>query len=1111
MTLTNDPTAEEPAPSEARRELARGTTVGRYLLLDLLGEGGMGVVYKAYDPELGRPIALKLLQTASDASTRQRDRLLREAQALARLQHPNVIAVHDVGLHSWEGGADVFIAMEFVEGQNVRQWLKAKPRGRAEILEVFLAAGEGLAAAHRAGLVHRDFKPDNVMVGDDGRVRVLDFGLARAAHNTTLDSSASLSGEHPLAAPAPASVPTPLPDPSQAAPTVSQKSARSRRARTESLSSSESGAHASGSLTPRLLSAPLTRVGAVVGTPRFMAPEQHMGDATDEKADQFAFCVSLYWCLYQDYPFPGKDFDELLDNMQARKFAEPPAGATVPRWIREVLLRGLEPGQAARYPSMVELLAALRADPAEKRRRFLRAALLVASIGALGGAAVAGGLAYQARRGAAEQARLAQQFGQEVEKIAAIARYAAFLPLHDTRVEMNTIRGRMDGLRERMRALGPVAAGPGHHALGRGWLALERYDEALAELQAAWATGYRSPELAYALGMVHGKLYERALADLQKTGDPKLDAARKDELAHAHRDPALRYLKEVGTHEVGVDAPEYVEGLMALYEQRYDDALGLARQAGERVSWLFEARTLEGDIHLVAGRELDWKGDPDGSLDQLRRAGESYRAAIAIAPSSAGALMGECQRLGGSAEIEVERDRTPETEVKEALAACAQAAQARPDDAAPFSAQARVWRLYAAYQAWHKGDEVAADHEVIRLAEQALARDPHEADAEQLIGFAHYGIGAHDAGHGGDPRPSLERAVEHARKALAINPNFLDAFRLLTLVYKTRGDYELTHGVDPRPSFSAAIDYAHKTLVQSPVGFRPWNNLGISLSAMGRWEMSHGLDPTHNFEKALEADEKVAQLSPTLDYAHANRCDVYANWSGYELRSGKDPRPRLDQAIASCQRAIELDGNYDGSHSNLGAVYLLYASWQLEHGVDPSDLIARARASVERAFAINAADSSIFNCLAEPALVEGRWLAASGRDPLPAFAKAEGFLKRALAASDGKDVEALNMSAELRRRRAEWRERHHQRPSAELREGLALVARALAENPTYADSSETAGALHLIDARTAANEGERTEALAKARAALEHALSINANLGHEIRPLLDEVTRLSTK
>src|SRR5215467_4923136 len=173
---TQDTLKVGPAQSSQRADLPPGACVGRYITIEKLGAGGMGVVYKAYDPQLSRPVALKLLHRSTSAAQLS-ERMLREAQGLARLSHPNVVTVHDVG--SFE--SHVFIAMEFVDGQNLRGWLAAAPRSPRAILDAFLAAGEGLAAAHRAGLVHRDFKPDNVIVGNDGRIRVLDFGLVRAA------------------------------------------------------------------------------------------------------------------------------------------------------------------------------------------------------------------------------------------------------------------------------------------------------------------------------------------------------------------------------------------------------------------------------------------------------------------------------------------------------------------------------------------------------------------------------------------------------------------------------------------------------------------------------------------------------------------------------------------------------------------------------------------------------------------------------------------------------------------------------------------------------------------------------------------------------------------
>src|SRR5688572_1603407 len=176
-----------PSPRARGITLAPGTQIGRYRIKAMLGAGGMGVVYRAVDPELGRDVALKLLRGDRVSDDEER-RLVREGAALAKVSHANVITVHDVGTHDGR----VFVAMELVDGTNLREWLAHRPRPLAEIVGVLAAAGRGLAAAHAAGLVHRDFKPDNVLIGHDGRVRVTDFGLARRERPAVPQSSGSI-------------------------------------------------------------------------------------------------------------------------------------------------------------------------------------------------------------------------------------------------------------------------------------------------------------------------------------------------------------------------------------------------------------------------------------------------------------------------------------------------------------------------------------------------------------------------------------------------------------------------------------------------------------------------------------------------------------------------------------------------------------------------------------------------------------------------------------------------------------------------------------------------------------------------------------------------------
>ncbi len=285
----------------------------------------MGVVYGAYDPELDRKIALKLLggsQSAEDEVARAR--LLREAKAMARLAHPNVVVVHDVGVY----GGQIFLAMEFLGGGTLRSWLTSARRSPRDVLKVFVAAGRGLMAAHAAGLVHRDFKPENVLLDKEGRPRVVDFGLARDANLVEQDSG----------------------DAAAVAATVSAL-----------LDPSSSPGHLD----------TLTRTGAVMGTPAYMAPEQIVGEATTERTDQFSFCVALHEALYGERPFGGDSLLRLLHNVTRGNLAPVPEDHEVPAWIRRALVRGLRSEPRERWPSMAALIVALEDDPAGRHRRWL--------------------------------------------------------------------------------------------------------------------------------------------------------------------------------------------------------------------------------------------------------------------------------------------------------------------------------------------------------------------------------------------------------------------------------------------------------------------------------------------------------------------------------------------------------------------------------------------------------------------------------------------------------------------------------------------------------------------------------------------------------------------
>ncbi|MGH1342844.1 MAG: protein kinase domain-containing protein [Nannocystales bacterium] len=302
----------------------RTVSIGRFELRERLGAGGMGVVMSAFDPQLHRTVAVKVLRDAGDSE--EQARLLDEARAMAKVRHPNLVTVYEAGTHE----DSVYIVMEFVEGGTLRAWLEGSPRTWRDVAQVFLQAGRGLAAIHDAGMVHRDFKPDNVLLGEDGRPQVSDFGLARhqRAPMASVDLEASEDGD-----------------------------------------------------------ANATQTGGLAGTPNYLAPEQWRGERADATSDQWSFCVTLHEALFGQRPFECTTVAELcLAVMSGKRTALPESVPAVPRWLERILERGLSTERSARFRTMHELAAAIENGLDTRRGRTLR----VAALATLGTGAVAG-------------------------------------------------------------------------------------------------------------------------------------------------------------------------------------------------------------------------------------------------------------------------------------------------------------------------------------------------------------------------------------------------------------------------------------------------------------------------------------------------------------------------------------------------------------------------------------------------------------------------------------------------------------------------------------------------------------------------------------------------
>ncbi len=822
--------------------LERGEQLDRYVVLDRLGAGAMGLVYAAYDPKLDRRVALKLLHVRAgpEVGSRRGQRLLREAQAMAQLTHPNVVTVHDVGT----ADGRVFLAMEYVQGRTLTQWLGDGPSWR-EVLDVFIAAGRGLVAAHAKGLVHRDFKPDNVMLGDDGRVRVMDFGLARAGDDS-LSTSSGVTIDPPMQ---------------------------------------------------------LTHTGAVMGTPAYMAPEQHLGRAVDARSDQFAFCVALYEALYGERPFAGHTPMALGLAVTKGLLREPPAGRSIPKWLRRLVLRGLQTEPRDRFTDMSQLLDVLQDDPVLRRRRYL------AWAGGGGALLLAGGLAWGLRP-SPEQ---------------------GLVPCRDTAAHLD---GRWDDARaERVtRAFETSGSAMATDTLVRVRERLDRYAEAWVQMRtdncrATRVHGDQSEELLD----LRNACLDRRLRQVEDVVTV-LEQADADVVQRAvtlvATLPSVEACADVVALRQGLPPPEdaaVAEQVERIREEigraqalshagRYDEATALALELRERATplayppVLAEADMLEGELRLELGESAEAERLLQRAFFSALRLRHDELAARAaarlvyvvgyqLARHADGAAWGQHALSLG---LRVGEGQLPEAEVHHSLGVLADAAG---DDAAAGEHHRRAHELRTRL--------LPPDH-------------PDLARSLNALGNVHLDQGEYDQALG------RYREAQQLRERVfgPGHPVVAGTLNNVSIILRRKKDFDGAVEVLER----AVRIYESSSGTDRPALARAFNNLGLVLREGG--------DPTAaevQHRRALELRERM------LDPEHPDLGDSMAG-----LARALSDQGRHDEAEPLLERALQMYERSFGPDHPAVAEALIGLS-VAQHG---QGRMESARQSIERAVAI---------------------------------------------------------------------------------------------------------------------------------------------------------------
>lgn len=1009
----------------------------RYEFVEFIGAGGMGKVYKARDPRLDRFVALKFLQCHDKKMI---ERFLQEARAQAQVEHENICKVYEVG----EVQGYPYIAMQFISGLSLKQ---AKDgMSLVEKVKVVRKVAEALEAAHREGLIHRDIKPANILVERDERGEfqpyIVDFGLARAIEAESL--------------------------------TVS---------------------------------------GMVMGTPSYMAPEQvatafkdeeYVEQRQDQRTDIYSLGATLYEVMTGQPPFRGGISMEVLfrimhlDPPLPRKFND-----QIPLDIETIIMKCLEKEPARRYASAQaladELKRYLDGDPIEARpvsfafRLWLRAKKHRAVVALIAIAFVAvctfAGMALKERWSARERARLAQQFGQEVKEIEAILRYANMLPLHDTAREKEMIRARMRQIETELPALGSTGLGAGSYALGRGYLALQEYEAARTHLERAWQSGYRAPQVAFALGQALGQLYIKARDEAQRIDNKDVRQARKDQIEKELRAPALQYLRS----SIGLssESPAYIEGLIAFYETRQQDALTLAEQAFQQLPWLYEAKRLEGEIYVAMGSDLQDRGKFAEALELYERAGLAYQTAIDMARSDTSIYAADCTRWNLIMGVERVLGRSEQEAFSNLVTACDRALKASGDNWRAHLTKAWAYMRQGEKLQQTGKDPMAELMRAIETTDAVIRLNEQAEEAYSCRGSAYGLIGDYQRSRGADPRAAYEQASENYRRALKINGNQAYIYSNAALIWSNKGEYEMAQGLDPEPSFQRSIENYQRAIEVNPKYAIAYNNLGTVYDSIGRHDFDKGRDARPATENAIKYFRKAIEINPKYTSALNNLGQSLAVLGYYQMELGEDPRPLLKQAEEIYQQVLTINPKYIYTRANMANVYTTTGEYELRVGLDPHAAFDRCIAAFQQLLADGVKHVSLYGGIGRAYYYKGIYEWRRGGDPQPHLEAAIAAHKRALElnvnyAASYRDIGAAQTI------KAEYLLAQGRNPGAAVGAGRAAFARALQINDKDSYTFLRQGELELVAARWAVVSKGTPEPLFQAAAAtFDRALAIN--------------------
>ena len=1066
--------------SNDEERLKTGERIGFYKVVREIGRGGMGAVYLAEraDEQYKKYVAIKLLKRGMDTDDLLRH-FRRERQILATFDHPNIARLHDGG--STETGRPYFV-MEFVEGKPIDDYCNEHQLNITQRLELFQHICSAVSYAHRNLVVHRDIKPSNIFVTSEGVPKLLDFGIAKI------------------------------------------------------LQTEEPG---------------LTATGIRWMTPEFASPEQALGHPVTTASDVYSLGVVLYELLtgYPPYQFTGRTPVEIarvivetqphLPSVVINTVEISPQNAKLLRTTHEgslerlrrrlqgdldnIVLMAMRKEPERRYQSVEQFSEDIRrhleglpviarkdtftyrASKFMQRNKVTVASFIFAILAFVISATVAGIIQWKAN----QQAKFLQEFGAEAARIEGIMRFAYLMPLHDISPEREIVMRRMRAITARMAELGSSAQGPGHYAIGRGFMALQQYEDARKHFEQALNNyGYKTSEVAYSYGLTLAMLFQTELQAAARIGSKELRETRMKEIQRDYKDPSLRFIRE---GRGSTEYSEYAEAMVEFLDEHYEKAIQKSEKAMQQIPWLYESKRLEGEAYRTIGMQLYNKGDHSKALDAYRNADQAFELSIQKADSDPLGYLGRCnlkynllrvQRVTG-----IKADNTYDM----GKGLCQKALEADPKNAGAYLALSYLHIAWAEDYSIRKMTERRPVLELaVQAAQKAILLQPESSEMHKALGMAYHSLAYEFYLHDVDPSKAVAAGGESFKKAIQLNPNdgVSYLFRGWSIWYLA--EYLRVTGADPRKILDEAHQSIQTAIRLNPKDYGSYHAAGSIFYSKAAYEAEVGLDPLHSLDSALQLYQKSMALNP--GYLNAS---VWFGWTAltkgeYLSLVGRNPQDVLNQAEKTYQDTLRINPNLSDLFRGLGQSNWIKGEYAVQNKTDPTAFLEKARSFMKKALETDKSNYELYAMSGKIDLVAARWKMLQHKTPDQEIKSALRWENEAINVSFTSNYfDGWYSKAKIYQRWVEWKLENKQNADTEIRLGLEMVSKALEINARSAEMIGTRGIFSLFQARSVDNSSQRIEFAEKAQTTLQEALKLNANLTYAFTPYLKQAESLA--